>query len=200
MVRMPWTTYLWPGLPQLWYGGLWSGLALAVGFAALLDGLLVASFVWVELLSPQHLRLAWLATLGLWMSVAAASAWYGRGRAGRRADAAEAMFRTALSEYLKQNWFEAERILGQLLHHDPRDVEARLMLGTLLRHTDRCEEALGHLAHLELLNDAARWGREIAGEKRLIEGRLVPDEGGPDKAGADSAIDNPSPTASPQAA
>ncbi|MEX0978029.1 MAG: hypothetical protein WDZ48_04210 [Pirellulales bacterium] len=162
----------------------------------------MASFVWVELLSPRNLRLAWLATLGLWMAVAAASAsaWYGRGRAGRRADAAEAMFREALSEYLKQNWFEAERILGQLLHHDPRDVEARLMRATLMRHTERYEEALEHLAHLELLNDAGRWAREITSEKRLIEGRLVRDQGGRDEADSVSAIDIPSPTASPQAA
>jgi hypothetical protein len=175
-------------------------LALAAGFAALLDSLLVASFVWVELLSPQHLRLAWLATLGLWVSVAAASAWYGRGRGPRRADAAEAMFRAALSEYLKQNWFEAQRILGQILHHDPRDVEARLMLATLMRHTGRDREALEHLVHLELLNDAGRWAREIASEKSLIEGRLVNDEGSRHQADAGSAIAIPSPTPSPQAA
>jgi tetratricopeptide (TPR) repeat protein len=199
MVRMPWKTYLWPGLPQLWYGGLWSGLALAVGFAVLLDGLLVASFVWVELLSPRYLRFAWLVAVGLWIGAASLSAWYGRGGGWRGAASTEAMFRGAFSEYLKQNWFEAERVLGQLLHHDPRDVESRLMLATLLRHTGRYHEALEHLAQLELLNDASRWAREINSEMRLIKTKLA-QHPGPDGADSASAIVIPSPTPSPQAA
>ena len=49
MVRMPWATYLWPGLPQLWYGGLGSGLVLAVGFAVLLNALLlVQGSIWAR--------------------------------------------------------------------------------------------------------------------------------------------------------
>ncbi len=51
MRRMPRLVYLWPGLPQLWLAGWWWGLALAAGFAVLVDLLLVVSYVWVELLS-----------------------------------------------------------------------------------------------------------------------------------------------------
>jgi Tetratricopeptide repeat len=201
MVRMPWVTYLWPGLPQLWYGGLWRGLALAVGFAALLDGLLLASFVWVELLSPRHLRLAWLASGGAWIVLSAASAWYARAMSERRASGSEAMFREAMSEYLKGSWFEAERILGRLLHLHPRDVEARLMLATLMRHTERYAEARDHLARLELLRDAGRWAGEIASEKRLLEDSTTrDDEVGPDRSDPTPAIDIPSPTATPRAA
>ena len=50
MSRMPWATYLWPGLPQLWFSGLWSGLVLAAGSPCSLTCWLAASFVWVELL------------------------------------------------------------------------------------------------------------------------------------------------------
>lgn len=195
MVRMPWTTYLWPGLPRLWYGGLWSGLLLAVGFAALTNALLLATFVWVELLSPRYLQFAWLGTGAVWIGSAALSAWFGQG-VPRRATSAEAMFRGALREYLKGNWFEAQRILGRLLHLHPRDVEARLMLATLMRHTERHEEALEHLSRLELLRDAGKWAAEIEAEKRWIadaqSGRQQPDPV--------PTIDIPSPTASPRAA
>ncbi len=168
MVRMPWATYLWPGLPQLWQRGLGLGLALAVGFAVLLNVLLLASFVWVELLSPGFLRLAWLALAAIWLASAAMSAWYGRGMTPRKAVSVEAMFTQALSEYLQGNWFEAERILGRLLHMHPRDVEARLMLATLLRHNERYGEASEQLSRLELLTGAANWQREIAVEKQWI--------------------------------
>jgi tetratricopeptide (TPR) repeat protein len=168
MVRMPWIPYLWPGLPQLWYGGLWSGLALAVGSAVLLNVLLLATFVWVELLSPSYLRYAWLGTGALWIGAAATSAWFGWGGLSGRTTSAEGMFREALHEYLKGNWFETERLLGQLLHSYPRDVEARLMLATLLRHTGRYPEALDHLGRLELLQSASLWAMEIAAEKAWI--------------------------------
>ena len=173
MVRMPWATYLWPGLPQLWRQGLWWGLALAVGFGILLNLLVMASFVWVELLGPVSLKLAWLAMSVLWLGSAAASVWHSWGVVPRVLGSAEAMFRTALSEYLKGNWFEAERTLGRLLEVRPRDVEARLLLATLLRHNGRLNEALEQLARLELLEDARRWAREIEVERQAIAERMA---------------------------
>ncbi len=173
MVRMPWATYLWPGLPQLWRQGLWWGLALAVGFGILLNLLVMASFVWVELLGPVSLKLAWLTMSVLWLGSAAASVWHSWGVVPRVLGSAEAMFRTALSEYLKGNWFEAERTLGRLLEVRPRDVEARLLLATLLRHNGRLNEALEQLARLELLEDARRWAREIAVERQAIAERMA---------------------------
>ena len=169
MRRMPWATYLWPGLPQLWQRGFVAGLVLAAGCAILLNLLLLASFVWVELLSPLHLRLGWLAIGSMWTASAILSARYAGGEAAPRgAVSTEGLFREALSEYLQRSWFEAERILGRLLHLDPRDVEARLLLATLLRRTRRYQESLDQLARLELLRDAQGWTLEIAAEKRWI--------------------------------
>ncbi len=169
MRRMPWATYLWPGLPHLWLSGMWFGLALAAGFSILLNLLVLASFVWVELLSPLHLRLGWMAIGSVWVGSAAMSAWFGRGwLAESEAASTEALFREALSEYLQGSWFEAETILGRLLHLDPRDVEARLLLATLLRHTRRYQEALDQLNRLERLRDAQLWAREIAAEKLWV--------------------------------
>ncbi len=123
MRRTPWATYLWPGLPQLWYRGLGAGLALAAGCAILLNLLLLASFVWVELLSPWHLKLGWLAIGTLWCGAAVLSARNSRREVTEEAVSTEGLFREALSEYLQRSWFEAERILVRLLHLYPRDVE-----------------------------------------------------------------------------
>ena len=169
MGRMPRATYLWPGLPQLWDGGVWSGLILAVGFTALLNVLLLASYVWVELLSPTHLTLGWLAAGVVWLTAAVLSAWNERSAPAKvRAVSAETLFREALSEYLQGNWFEAERVLGRLLQRFPRDVEARLMLATLLRHTRRYDESLEQLSRVSLLRDAEKWSREIAAEREWV--------------------------------
>jgi hypothetical protein len=168
MRRMPWAIYLWPGLPQLWFGGLSAGLVLATGCAILLNLLLLASFVWIELLDAWHLWLGWSAIGLLWTASAIMSAWFGRREAAPQEAAVGDLFREALSEYLQRSWFEAERILERLLHSYPRDVEARLLLATLLRHTGRHCEALDELGRLELLRDADHWAVEIASERRLL--------------------------------
>jgi hypothetical protein len=197
MRRMPRATYLWPGLPQLWSWGFGSGLLLATGFAVLLNLLILASFVWVELLSPLHLRLGWLAIGALWAGSAIVSAWHGRrGPLPHGATSAEVLFREALSEYLQESWFEAETILDRLLHLHPRDVEARLLLATLLRHTRRYQEALDQIHRLERLRDADHWAREIAAEKRWI----AESQANGSATNVNPAIDNPSQQSSPQAA
>ncbi len=168
MVRMPWAIYAWPGLLQLWRHGQWQGLAVAVGFGVLLNLLLLASFVWVELLSPGWLKAGWLFATLFWMGAVGRSLWHGWGVAPRQAQSADGMFREALGEYLQGNWFEAEQILGRLLELRPRDAEGRLMLATLQRHNGRLKEAVDQLARLELLTDARIWSREISVERRLI--------------------------------
>jgi hypothetical protein len=145
---------------------LWSGLVLAAGFAVLIDWLLAASFVWVELLSPMDLRLGWMAAGSLWGTAAILSAGFGRATPG--ASSRDPVFRGALKDYLQGNWFEAESALGRLLRRAPRDVEGRLLLATLLRRNRRYDEALDQLDRLERLRDAARWAREIAQERQRI--------------------------------
>jgi len=197
MRRTHWATYLWPGLPQLWFWGFGSGWILATGFAALLNLLLLASFVWVELLSPLHLRLGWLSVGLLWAGSTAVSIWYGgREPAFRGTTSTEGLFRQALNEYLLGSWIEAEMILGRLLSLDPRDVEARLLLATLLRHTRRYPEALDQLDRLDRLRDAKAWAGEIAAERRWIA-ELETEHSA---TSTTSATDTPSQEITPQAA
>ncbi len=171
MRRMPRLEYLWPGLPQLWHRGLWSGLILAAGFAVLLDLLLLSSFVWVELLSPRDLRLGWMAAGSLWGASAILSLGFHRPAAGT--SSADLVYREALKHYLQGSWFEAESSLGRLLRLTPRDVEGRLLLATVLRRTRRYDEALVQLDRLDRLRDATRWAREIADERQKIAERFA---------------------------
>jgi hypothetical protein len=162
--------YLWPGLPQLWFEGAWSGLALAFGFALLVNFLLVASLIWVELIAPTVLALGWLAIALIWVGSGIFVAWTGGLRDSSAAvQTRDDLFRTALGEYLKGAWFEAETLLGRLLALDNRDVDARLMLASLLRHTRRPLEARRQLDELERLEKAARWQAEIDHERQLLK-------------------------------
>ena len=77
-------------------------------------------------------------------------------------------FEEALAEYLKGNWFEAERKLNFLLGRDEHDIEARLLMATLLRHTKRFDEATHQLNILVGLDGAHRWAAEIHREGELL--------------------------------
>jgi hypothetical protein len=196
MRRMPWFACLWPGLYQLWLAGSWAGLVLAAGFALLLNTLLLASFVWVELLGVRDLRLGWLAVGLLWSG----SLLFSLGAAARGprpvSRAVEGLFRQALNEYLLGNWFEVESTLAGLLRQAPRDVEGRLLLATMLRRTGRHDEALAHLSQLERLNNAAPWSREIALERDGIARQAnngseeVPDDDSGELSAGDAGADD----------
>ena len=169
MRGMRWTTYLWPGLPQLWAYGSWSGLALALGPAAVLDLLLLASFGWSELIG-MNLRIALWAALGVcWVVAACWSAKQCRGRvAAGNLDPHQDGLTEALNHYLKGDYYQAEQVLDGLLRRNLRDLDARLMLATLLRHTGRTDEASQQLDVLGRFEGAGKWELEIRRERELL--------------------------------
>lgn len=79
--RLHWAAYLWPGLPHLWNGGSWAGLTLAVGFAVLLNTLILAVFVWPQWLPERPKLLCGLSVAAIWM----AAIWETRGELRRQA-------------------------------------------------------------------------------------------------------------------
>lgn len=167
MGKMPWAVFLWPGLPFL-YRGQTLGLAVAVGTALLLNLALLSSFVWIELLG-SGLRVAlWLA-LALGWGVAAWWAWRVFRDAVPSPEPPEDQgFASALHHYLRGDWFEAERLLIDLLARNEEDVESRLLLATLLRHRKRYDEALKHLEFLQGIEAAVAWHWEICRERQLV--------------------------------
>ena len=169
MRSTPWATYLWPGLPQLWTEGAWSGLACALAFSALLNLLVLASFVWEELLPGPLVVAGWVAAVVAWVAaIMVTRRMRPQAREETTAAPVEDLFCAAVSEYLQGHWFEAETLLGRIFEHRPRDVEARLLLATLLRRTRRCSEAREQLSRLERIESASSWCVEIAREKQLL--------------------------------
>ncbi|MHC4178666.1 MAG: tetratricopeptide repeat protein, partial [Planctomycetota bacterium] len=141
----------------------------AVAAAALLNLALLGSFGWSELIQPGLLSALWLALCALWVGSALLSlVGGGRRGSGGQADPAGAGFERALEDYLKGNWYQAERLLGDLLRSSAGDLDARLMLATLLRHTGRFEEAAAQLDLLELFEGAGEWEWEVRRERELL--------------------------------
>ena len=163
--------YLWPGLPHLWMRGKWSGLAVAVGFAALVNLALLASIVWRELFSSGLRSAVWWVAVAVWLGSAVFSYYEDRRRAAcRHPGSADGTFDEALEYYLKGNWYQAERLLDGLLRVEPMDLDARLMLATLFRHTGRFDEAAALLDRLQRLEGSRKWELEIRCEgERLAE-------------------------------
>lgn len=170
MRSTPRATYLWPGLPQLWLHGAWSGLALAIAAAGLLDVLLLSTLVWVEWFEPWMVKLGWLAAAGLWIGSALATIRSSRSaNSGTVESSVEGLFRRAQAEYLQGDYFQAEATLSELLALEERDAEARLLLATLFRHTKRYDEAETQLRQLSRLETAARWHIEITSERARLK-------------------------------
>jgi hypothetical protein len=166
MRRMRWALYLWPGVPQLTRHGSWSALAIALGLGLLLNMVLIGTLGWSELFSPGVRNAVWLGLAVVWLAALAFCAG-DRGPTARQA-VGDHFFCEALDYYLKGNWFEAERALGQVLAVNQRDLDARLMLATLLRHTGRLDEAAEELERIGRCEGSQKWEPEIARERQLL--------------------------------
>lgn len=170
MERRPWPTYLWPGLPQIGGSGSWAGLALAFGFALLLNLALASTLLWSELLAPGVRSSVWVAVVIVWGTSALVSYRSDcRSRSSSQAPPAAGAFAEAVDHYLQGDWFQAERVLLGLLGKDSRDVDARLMLATLLRRTGRLDEAERQLDRLERLDGSQKWELEIRRERQSLQ-------------------------------
>lgn len=178
----PWATCLWPGLPQLWWRGDSLGLAAAVLLAMLVNLCIAASWVWPELLSPNHRMVCWLTAGGIWLACLPWSYWAMRGIVSG-GKASETLLIAAQTNYLKGNWVEAESLLKRQLRQEPRDIESRLLLAAVYRRTDRCDQALSQLRRLSRLEESAPWQREIAYEQVRITPHVSPEvaEGEPEE-------------------
>lgn len=168
--RLPLWLGLWPGLPQLWLRGSYAGLAAAVGFAALLDFVLATSLVWTEIWEPRTALCWWAGVATVWF---VGLAWWvvsGR-RQGESLPVAPAgdLFPLALTEYLRGNWFEAERLVADMLRRTPLDVEARLLRVSILRRTGKRAEARRLLDVLSHTAGATKWQFELERERERLE-------------------------------
>ena len=164
-----WIAVLWPGLPQLWLRGDWAALFLAVGFSALINLAVVATWGWTELLTWPLLSVAWAGVVLFWLvSLVSGVAQIAALTRVSSPEVATDLFRAAQGEYLRGNWLEAELVLNELLDYDPQDVDAHLLLATVARRMGRYQEADQRLRHLETRVQAGKWRPEIARESQLL--------------------------------
>jgi thioredoxin-like negative regulator of GroEL len=169
MRNAAWTLYLWPGLPALWRDGSWTGLAVAVAWGAVLNLWVVASWVWFEFFADAQLVGGWAALSLFWLVAAIVARRSGsRKIANNSAPAIQDLFQSAMTEYLRGHWYDAEAAVSRLVAKNPKDVEARLLWATLLRRTRRVVEARAQLKQLERLDRAATWREEIAREWQAL--------------------------------
>jgi hypothetical protein len=164
----------WPGLSRTWQGSL-LGLAIALGFAVLLEFALLTTLVWPQCIGRPVQVVVWLIVAAYWL--------FGAGRSlvrgspalfGDPVDSAARMglFCKAQTEYLKGNWFSAERLLQEVLRRDKTDVDARLLLATLYRHVDRPKDARRQLARVcDMPGGEEKWGLEVRRERELLARR-----------------------------
>lgn len=163
MRRLRWALIVWPGLPQLWLAGSSSGLALAAGFAGLVNLVFVSTRLWTEWLSPEARALVFIATAVVWVgSTVYARRWLANWHRNTNFADDEGLFNVAQSEYLKGNWFEAEAALRRLIAANSRDIEGRLLFASLLRQTGRFPEVGEQIAKLKRTDGSEHWQLEIS--------------------------------------
>lgn len=166
---------LWPGLRRLWHRGEWPALLAAISFGALLNAVLLLTFVWQEVL-PLPMRIAaWFALIGFWIASAGQSLRWRRGRGPENPEMA-GLFLRAQNEYLKQHWFEAESLLRECIRVQSEDADARMLLASLLRRTGRVEMAREQLQDLRDCPQAGKWHAEIRHELRRLERTVQEDK------------------------
>lgn len=179
--RAAWTL-LWPGLARLWLRGQWQGLVIAVGFGVALNTLLVTTFLWPRLIGGATEGAIFNGTLGCMVlcfwGASVYKTWHLLPRLASGADTRgdDALFLRAQTEYLRGNWYDAEKLLGRLLSESPRDADAQLLLASLYRQTSRFDEARKTLAHLERLDGGGKWLFEIHEERRRLSSSVSSDE------------------------
>lgn len=161
---------LWPGLPQLWFAGRWTGLVLAVGFAALLNLVLLASLRWTDWWEPRTLVAGWIALTALWLIAGIGSMATG---SARKTPAEENdSFSDAVEHYLKGDLYQAELMFRRMIRRDHHDVDSHLMLTGLLRQSGRLSEATRQLEVLTRIEGAEKWQLETDQERKRIERRI----------------------------
>ena len=161
---------MWPGLPELWFRGRTTGLPAAICFAAALNGLLIARFIYPQWLEPLLVRSVFWGFVIIWFcAFLRAVRTMPRLLAPRHVAGVTDCYDAARNEYLKGRWFEAEALLAQCLEVDPRDALPMLLLASVYRKTDRLAAAAQTLDALAMLETGDGWWLERDAEERRLQ-------------------------------
>lgn len=163
-------TCLWPGMAELWWRGRISALPAAIAFAAIVNALLIAKFIYSDWLSGGLVMLACWVVAAAWLVLTIRSI-----RelplllTPRRASDTADPFPEAQTAFLRADYVEAERLLNETLGIEPRDPPALLLLSSIYRHTGRLHASQLLLAEVRKLEVADRWELEFAAEQTRLQ-------------------------------
>jgi hypothetical protein len=144
-------------------------LLLAISFTIVVNLVVVARFIWPELLGTTLPVAIWLLVGVVWCCSTYRAIRLQREWLAAAEEANVDLFVQAQQEYLRGHWFEAETLLRRRLELDPADAETRLLLATMLRHGKRPDEAKRELRRLRRLESADGWRWEAEREEELLK-------------------------------
>ncbi len=166
-------TCLWPGLAELWWRGRVSALSAAIPFAVGINLWLITRFIYPGWVSPGLVSMAFWIGIISWLFYVVRSVRELPGLlAPRRVSAEPDQFPNAREAYLRGNWTETEKLLGQVLAIEPRDPPALLLLTGVYRHTDRLESAEILLEQISRLEVSENWLLEVGAERKRLKRAL----------------------------
>lgn len=146
-----------------------AALPTAVAFAAAVNFLLVARFIYPEWLTLTLVRMAGWVGVAVWLfcvlrSVREMPALLNPRLVSEQPD----RFVEAHLAYLRAQWPEAESLLADCLSVENRDPPALLLLAGVYRHTGRGEAAERLLEEIRRTEAADRWWLEVDGEEKRL--------------------------------
>ncbi len=169
---MPLPLRAWPGLPRLWFRGDGRALAEALGFAALLDLWIVASFGLTGWLDPRLRGGIGLVLVGWWL----VGFWRNSRTQVLRSNSRsidpqlrDRLWTDARQAYLRSEWPRAEELLRQLVELDPRDPPTGLLLARVLRRSGYLLEAAAEIGRLKRFDESLPWRTELDREETLVQ-------------------------------
>ncbi len=167
---------LWPGLEYLVRHGSFRAWLAAMFYAFFAVAVLCATLLWDEILAPGPrtvllILFAAVWIVGLVVSYRFEAAFQEEQRQRRKEAVILDILPLAQTEFLRQNFFEAERLLRERLERFPEDVAARFFLVSVLKFQRRIDEAREQLTILEENPQLGLWRLDLLHERETLNVR-----------------------------
>ncbi len=168
---------LWPGLEYLVRHGSFRAWLAAMFYAIFAMAVLFGTVIWENVLParsqfPLQLLFGMTWILGICVSHRFEKAFQEAQLQHKKNAVAEDTLPLAQTEFLRQNFYESERLLRERLTRFPEDVPARFFLISVLKWQKRKNEALEQLTILETMQ-LGIWRQDLPNEKRQL---LLPED------------------------
>lgn len=165
---------LWPGLDYLVRHGSFRAWLGAMFYAFFAMAVLCVTLVWDDIMPVQSRKvllilfgITWL--LGIFVSHRFEKAFQESQKQRKKDSVVNDTLPLAQTEFLRQNYYEAEKLLRERLLKFPEDVPARFFLVSVLRRQKRLNDAREQLAILEQNPALELWALELYKEKELLQ-------------------------------